>query len=400
MRKSIRFTAIATLAALTLATGCAKDKEPNNNNQGSPDMLEPETDPVDMKKPPKTDGADPQPDPQPEPEPVKAQYAGVFKKVAVVDLSGKGVLPGISGDVISALANVDNAPGTAIYDLVANAGIPTVSQALLDLDPTLQLLIKEFANQMLTKLVYDKVPAVKQVVDVIGGIGELFQKIEFHSQIAIRNYDAATGSAESQEQFYGVAFDYKGNKQLFKFPAGVMADAKISGGKKLSNIVPVNAPEANYKDALMDGGNLKTFPIGDIFVEALEKMVVQPLTVTSTNPTGYTSFAALLNSVIPCGDVSSDPTLQNLCSSLVSALTETALSPIKNFKFENVTVDRAKVVGFEVSTAQPTVDNLTSRMTGTQPITFQQVFSPDVKIKVDAPFEALRLDAPELPVVW
>ena len=63
-------------------------------------------------------------------------------------------------------------------------------------------------------------------------------------------------------------------------------------------------------------------------------------------------------------------------------------------------IDRAKVTGFEVSTAQPTVDHLTSRLTGTQPTTFQQVFSADVKIKIEAPFEALRLDTPEMPVVW
>ena len=390
MRKSMRFTAIATIAALTLATGCSKDE--GNKNTGSPDMLEPDTDPVDMKKPPKTDAGPVETPPDSDPVPT-ANVAGIFHKVTTVDLSGKGVLPGVAGDVISALSLIDTAPGTAIYELVANAGIPDVSDALKNLDPTLQIGIKVLLDNLLVKLVYDKVPEVKQVVDVLAGISEVFQKIEFHSQVALRNYDPATGSAEAQEQFYGVAFDYKGNKQLFKFPVSVLPDAKISGGKKLTNIVPVNAPEANYKDALLDGGNLKTFPIGDIFVEAIEKMVVLPLS-------GQPSFAALLNSVIPCGDISTDPTLQTICSSVISALTETALSPIKNFKFENVTIDRAKVLGFEVSTAQPTVDNLTSRMTGTQPITFQQVFSSDVKIKIEAPFEALRMDAPELPVAW
>lgn len=399
MRKSTRFTAIAVLTALTLATGCAKDKDPGNMN-GSPDLLEPDNDPPDMAKPPRQDGGGPI-DPNPEdpdmlpPQPV-ADYTGVCIKTATVNLGGKDVLPLPATATINILANLKNAPGQSVVDILKVSMIPGVSDWLSDPDNSALVSgIVALLNQVILE-VYENVvpPEVLKVVEVLDGIGELFQTIEFKSQMAFRNYDAATHQAESQEQFFAVTFTYLTNKETFKFSPTILPMTKIVGGKKITNITPKNAPQADYTDALIDGGNLQTFPMGDIFIQAIQKLILKPLT-------GFDTFADALVSVVPCEDIPGampGDAVVTICKGLLAGVVEAALSPIKDFKFENVVVGRATATGFEVSTTQPTVDYKTSRITGTQPITFTNAFGAAVPIQ--APYECLRVDTPEYAVTW
>lgn len=398
MRKSTRFTAIAVLTALTLATGCAKDKDPGNMN-GSPDLLEPDNDPPDMAKPPRQDGGGPI-DPNPEdpdmlpPQPV-ADYTGVCIKTAVVNLGGKDVLPAPVTSTINILSNLQDAPGEAIVQILIDTNIPSVSAWLADpANATVKGILTTLLNSFIKDFYANVVPPeVNQVIGVLDNIGDLLQTIQFKSQMAFRNYDPATHQAESQELFYGVTFTYDTTTELFKFPPATLALTKIVGGKKITNITPKNAPQADYTDALIDGGNLQTFPMGDIFLQAIQKMILKPLT-------GFDTFGDALASVVPCDDISSDPTNIGVvaCKAALKSVVEAALSPIKDFKFENVVVGRATATGFEVSTTQPTVDYKTSRITGTQPITFTNAFGATVPIQ--APYECLRIDTPEYAVTW
>lgn len=386
MRKSLKRLALATLTTVTLGAGCFAEPTRTGTSDGggwgtpstpAPDML------------PSTPSTPTSPDTPPEPEKPATPdplYAGSYLVKTKLDLSGKNVLPGPTGAIISFIADLDTQPFTAFLYLLMNSNIPTVSAGLQGVPSWILDVGGAIGDSIIKDQVFDANPEIKTVLAQIANVGEMFQTLEVHNQISI-GAEVSPDTYKITQQIVALGFELDGQKKAYNLSAAARANAIIKG--KLLNVTNVKT-FADF-DGMFDGGTID-LPVGEFMLSAINDLLLSPW--------GYSSLAGLLAEVFPCEALAAEvgiDSVETYCELGITVLAEMALKPIKDFSLKNVVVGHASINGFDRKAAEAQ-DYTTDKLKGAQTFTLL-VGSKSIELK-DAKFEGERLLTPITPPQW
>lgn len=392
MRKSLSVVALTTLTAL-LATGCFVDpnkKDTTTDGGGTTTCAtwtcdEPT---ADMKPVPTNSDLPPVEEPTEDPteEPTPPLYAGSYLVKTKLDLTDKGVLPGVAGPILAFIADLDNKPFTAFLYLLKDSNIPTVSAGLQSVPGWVLDAGGAVGDAIVIAQVFDPNPEVKMVLSQISNIAEIFQTLEITNQISI-GAETAPGTFKITQQIVALGFEYGTQKKSYNLSLAARMNAMIKG----KSLVVTNVKTMADFDGYFDGGSID-LPVGEFMLNAINDLVLSPW--------GYSSLGNLLAEAFPCEALAEEvdiDSVETYCELGITALAEVALKPIKDFALHGVVVGRASVNGYDRKAAEAQ-DNTTDKLKGTQ--TFSLIVnSTTIEIK-DAKFEGDRLNTPVVTPVW
>lgn len=349
MATNLKLTAFATLTAFALVTGCGAGPEARMDTPAAPTPVPPGT-------PVGTGENNPPPAPQP-----TAKYAGVYASVAPIDLTQNGVLPGVLGPALSALIELHDHPGKAIIDIIAIAGIPTVSDLVANMPQFLKDVLSGLLDKLITDQVYGNVPVVEQITNIVSGITELAKTIDVHNTLTIHT-PAADGSAKVEQQVTDVGFTLLNKSQVVAFDAAEKAAAysAMPGTVKAH----ANAPVADA-DLTLAGGKM-TLPLGGLLLQA-----AGPLLFSQFG--GATTLDGALKNLVPCHDAAqsisdalggylSPAVVEQVCTAALGIVAQTVTNEIDKIVLKDVQVTNASAYLLDVSQSKPQVDYQSDRI--------------------------------------
>ena len=350
MSRNLKLSAIASLTVISLvAGGCGAGPEAR------------------MQPPPTTSPDQPPGTPQgpgemnsPTPPPT-AKYAGVYATVAPLDLTQNGVLPGVLGPALSALIELHDHPGKAIIDIIVIANIPTVSDAVNNLPSFLKDLLSSLLDKLIIEEVYDNVPIVDQITNIISGITELAKTIDVHSSLTVHT-PKADGTAGIDQQVTDVGFTLLNQSTVIAFDANekMMAHSSMPGTVKAH----ANAPVADA-DLTLGGGKM-TLPFGELLLQAAGPLLFGQFG-------GATDLKGALNNLVDCaghaqsisdalGGVLSPATVQTVCTAALGVIADEVTSQIDSIVLKDVQVSQGTAYLLDVSQSKPTADYQSDRI--------------------------------------
>lgn len=348
MRPNLKLTAFATLAAFALVTGCGA--QPEARMPGAPGT----------PSQPGTPDNPGEPIPQNPPAPT-AKFAGVYQVVAPIDLTQDGVLPGVLGPMLGALIELHDHPGKALLDIVANANIPTVSDAVKGLPSVVRDVLSNLLDKLIVDQVYGNVPVVEQITNIISGITELAKTIDIHNTLTVHT-PAADGSAKVEQQVTDVGFKLLNKQTVVAFDAD---EKKAAFSAMPGTITPhANAPVADA-DLTLAGGQM-TLPFGQLMLQAAGPLIFSQFG-------GATDLKGALNNLVPCHDAAqaisdaldgylSAALVEQICVAAVGAVADTVTNQIDQIQLKDVQVTDAKAFLLDVSQAKPQTDYQADRI--------------------------------------
>jgi hypothetical protein len=349
MRPNLKLTALATLTAFALVTGCGAGPEARTQPTPTPTPT-----PGQPDSPPGPNEFPPQPTPT-------AKYAGVYAVVAPIDLTQNGVLPGVLGPALTALIELHDHPGKAILDIVAIANIPTVSDAVKNMPGFLKDVLSNLLDKLITDEVYANVPVVEQITNIVSGITELAKTIDVHNTLTVHT-PAADGSAKIEQQVTDVGFTLLNKQTVVSFDA----NEKMAAFSAMPGTITAhaNAPVADA-DLTLAGGQM-TLPLGQLLLQA-----AGPLLFSQFG--GATDLKGALNNLVPCHDAAqsisdalnnylSAQLVENLCTAALGALADGVTNQISKIQLEDVQVTGANAFLLDVSQSKPQTDYQADRI--------------------------------------
>jgi hypothetical protein len=359
MRSTLKLTALAALAAMTVAaTGCNDDArrapEPTpspqpNINTDNPPQTGPDGDPL------------PTPSPSMAPAPV-ANYSGVYEVVAPLDFTQNGVLPGIVSPLLAGLTDLHDHPGKALYEILAGANIPYISDLMNKLPSFLVAGLEGLLDDLITKNVYQGYPVVDQVTGIISGIAEVTRTMDVHDTITIHK-PAADMTVQVEQQLNAVGFTLLGTTQVVPIPAASMSKALSKMPGKLTP--HSNAPVADADVTITDG--TFSIPYGSLLLEALGPLLFNQFG-------GATDLAGALKNMVPCADfgqtivnnsggVITDPSVgKDLCEGALGLVATAVTKPINDLSLDGVKVTMSVGKLYDVSMTKPKMDYQSDRL--------------------------------------
>ena len=349
MTSRSHFAAPILLSCFTTLMGCgaAPQRQPV-----------PETTPV-ATPPAATPGAPIEGSPTP-PKP-QAKYAGTYDVVTPLDLTEGGVLPGVLGPMLGALAELHDHPGKAILDIVANANIPTVSSAVAGLPSFVRDLLSGLLDTLITKELYGNVPIADQITTIVSGIASLANTIELHAALTV-HAPAPDGSVQIDAQVTDVSFMLLQKAQLISFDARekMLAQSTLTG-----TLTPhANAPIADA-DLTLGGGKM-SLPFGELLLQAAGPLVFSPFG-------GATDLKGALTNLVPCqtaaqsisdgiDNVLSATLIDQICVAALGAIADQVTSLIDGVTLQNVSISDGTAMLLDVSIDRPQPDNQSDQL--------------------------------------
>jgi hypothetical protein len=285
-----------------------------------------------------------------------ANYSGTFAVVTPLDLTQKGVLPGVLGPMLGALSELHDHPGKAILDIIAAANIPTVSDAVKGLPGFIYDLLSGALDTLIQKELYANVPIADQITSIISGITSLSNTVDLHASLTVKA-PGSNGSVEVDAQVTDVSFKLLDKTQLISFDAGekAAATATLTG-----TLTPhANAPIADA-DLTMSGGKM-TLPFGELLLQA-----AGPLLFAQFG--GATNLHDALENLVPCqaaaADISSqldgflsETLVDQICTTAVGIIADEVTSLIDGVQLSNVGLNDGTATLLDVSKDKPQPDN-------------------------------------------
>lgn len=346
MTSTPKLTVFAALTAFALTTtGC-------NDDAGG--MMPDPTDPA-PEGPSRREPKDPS-----KPAPI-AHYAGVYDAVAPLDFTQSGVLPGLLGPALAGLVELHDRPGKAIITIVENAGIPYLSEILMQVPSFLKGALTGLLDSLILDNVYKNVPVVDQIAFVIQGISDLGKQTEIHDQITVST-PTQKGAVQIEQQLSGVGFTLSGKKIVVDLSTEARAKALARMNGRLDP--RANRPVADA-DLTIDSGTV-SIPIGDLLLQAAGPLVFSQFG-------GAVTLKGALTQLVPCmdfakdvseglGGIVSESNVQKLCVGAIGLIADQVDARIRAVTLDGVTVDDAKGKLLDVSTLRPKTDYQSDRL--------------------------------------
>ncbi|MDB4964570.1 MAG: hypothetical protein JWN44_259 [Myxococcales bacterium] len=347
MKTNLKLTAFATLTAFAFVAGCSA--EPEARMPGTPaGPSEPAT--------PQGPG-----EPIPQAPAPKAKYAGVYSAIAPLDLTQKGVLPGVLGPTLDALTNLKDHPGKAVIELIIAANISPVSGFVDGLPGIVKTGLEAALDYVIKEQLYKNVAVLDQIATIVSGIADLSKTIEIHNSLTIHT-PAADGTVNIEQQVTDVGFRLLSKSTVVAFNANEkkMAFTGMPGALKAH----ANAPVADA-DLTLGGGKM-TLPFGELLLQA-----AGPLLFSQFG--GATDLAGALKNLLPIHDLAvqiagvlpsgvSVATIESALNAGVGILAGAVTNKINEIVFKDVQVSAGAAVMLDVSQALPKEDYQSDRI--------------------------------------
>jgi hypothetical protein len=284
-----------------------------------------------------------------------ASYSGVYATVTPIDLTQNGVLPGAIGPALAALTELHDHPGQAIVELVAAAGIPTLSDAVQGLPSFCKTLLAALLDQLVTDELYANVPVAEHIASIISGISQLADTIAIHETLTVHTPDAG-GAVTVDQQISSIGFVLLNQSSAVVLDSGaqLLAHATLAG----TITAHADAPVADADLTLAGGG--MTLPIGQLMLQAAGPLLFAQL--------GATDLEGALDALVPChaaaqsiadgiDDLLQPATIEAVCKAALGIVAAAVTSEVDQLVLTNVRVDDGTAGLLDISASRPQIDH-------------------------------------------
>ncbi len=330
---------------LLIIAGCnASDNTPPPTNMNPQPVItpspSPQPGPVDVDGPPA---------PSPTPAPI-ANYSGTFNITSPLDFTQNGVLPGIVGPVLGSLGELHDHPGAALYNILENSNIPTLSNLLMQVPAALQAGLEGLLDNLITTNVYNTYPIVDQITAVISGITQLASKIDVQESVTV-HVPVGTTVAVDQE-LTGINFTLFGMSHVAPLPSPTVLHST-------GTLTPHNDAPVADADISFTGGTVN-LPIGALILDAAGPLLF-------SNFGSATTLTGVLQELVPCASFgqslsnATGGTLDvsigtDLCNGALAVVGDAVTAQIDSLTLNNVVISPATATLLDVSIQAPHVD--------------------------------------------
>ena len=142
--------------------------------------------------------------------------AATYELTTTVDATG--ALPPAASEAIAMLDGLAEDPAGTLIGLLEAADVPIVDQALGAIPSSLRGSVEGWINDFIFDQVYMGAPVTEEIARWADDLSGILTHFEITSRMEMSNVDAA-GGASASHTLAGVAFDFRGSRQLVDTPA-------------------------------------------------------------------------------------------------------------------------------------------------------------------------------------
>ncbi len=323
-------------------------------------------------------------------------FAGQYTVTSPLNFAAHDVFPGPISDLLNALTELNQKPGSALLDIV-NAFSPGTVPSWASSD-----LVKGLLNGFLTDAL-SKYVKIQQITMLVSGVTELANSMNMHEVMTVHT-PAANGTVNIEQQLASVDFMFLDQPQSVPVPT----DAMVAAHTTMSGTLTPHQDSATQADAdLTVGAGTFTMPIGEMLFNGAGPAVYQQI----TGDPNVTTLAAALNELADCPSFGSyvatqiqnsgilgsssnidtlTPIFTGICTAALTAIADEAEAAMKGWTLEGVKIDsgRAQLLDLAPTINKNSIDHIADQVSnGTWSWSIPSVGNP---IVIPSTFSGVR----------